>query len=799
MSVDFAALADQVGRQIPPVWPLASSIAVNPFLGQTHLRLAETSALLRRTANTSATAPRAWYQSQIELGHIHDGDLEAALQACTQTPRPDSVAALRAAIFQPRATIDTIPLISDLASLVSDRDWSDIVAERIGTWAGGYFDQGQALWAAPQPSDSWAAYRAYATHDLTPEILGLSGFSNFLSQAPDQALRYLERAVERLGLSEAQLPVYWHQLLLAMGGWAQLARYQQWQAELNGQTDHTLTDLLCVRLLWEEALYCHYESAIANAWAAAREQLAEPITPQADDIIDEIVQEAAERAAQRRLGQQLAEACVSTDTSTEAPRLQAAFCIDVRSEVYRRALEQVAPDTQTLGFAGFFGLATAHQGFGSDVTELRLPALLPAGLHSQAGSTQDQPADTAKRHTARAKRAWGRFKLAAVSSFAFVEAMGPVYIGRLIREALGLRQHQAPHEPAPQLTPALSAEQAIDSAEQILRAMTLTDGFAPLVLLVGHGANVVNNPHASALHCGACGGHAGDVNARLLASLLNDPSVRKGLAGRGIQIPEATCFIAALHDTTTDQVHLYEQDLNTPVDRKVMTQARQWLGDASLLAQQERSARLPRADSASQIAQRARDWSETRPEWGLAGCQAFIAAPRAVTRATNLQGQAFLHDYQWRADQAAGYPVLELILTAPVVVASWISLQYFGSAVAPETFGAGNKLLHNIVGGVGVVEGNGTLLRAGLPWQSVHDGEQRSHDPLRLTVAIQAPREAIDTILEKHPEVAALFNQRWLHLLVMDDAGQFAWRYNAPSMWTPVAEQPASQRKAAAA
>jgi uncharacterized protein YbcC (UPF0753/DUF2309 family) len=89
----------------------------------------------------------------------------------------------------------------------------------------------------------------------------------------------------------------------------------------------------------------------------------------------------------------------------------------------------------------------------------------------------------------------------------------------------------------------------------------------------------------------------------------------------------------------------------------------------------------------------------------------------------------FLHDYDWRADE--GFGVLELILTAPVVVASWIGLQYYGSVVAPEAFGGGNKLLHNVVGGVGVLEGNGGVLRAGLPWQSVHDGERLMHEPHR--------------------------------------------------------------------
>lgn len=125
--------------------------------------------------------------------------------------------------------------------------------------------------------------------------------------------------------------------------------------------------------------------------------------------------------------------------------------------------------------------------------------------------------------------------------------------------------------------------------------------------------------------------------------------------------------------------------------------------------------------------------------------------------------------------------MLELILTAPVVVASWIGLQYYGSLVAPEAFGGGNKLLHNVVGGVGVVEGNGGPLRTGLPWQSVHDSERLMHEPLRLAVCIAAPRAAIDGVLAKHPGVAALFDNRWLHLFALEADGTL--RRTGPAAW----------------
>jgi hypothetical protein len=475
-----------------------------------------------------------------------------------------------------------------------------------------------------------------------------------------------------------------------------------------------------------------------------------------------------------------------------------AFCIDVRSEVFRRALESLDPGVQTLGFAGFFGLGIAHRRFASDVVEARLPVLLTPAVLTRSGEPvpEVEKEDQAARIAARAKRAWGRFKLAAVSSFAFVEAAGPLYVGKLLRDGLALARNPAPADPAPRFDPALDLDTRLDMAEGVLKAMSLTDGFAPLVVLAGHGANVVNNPHASALHCGACGGYSGDVNARLLAGLLNDREVRDGLGARGIAIPADTLFMGALHDTTTDAVTIYEADHPSPSHGQDLQQARAWLAAAGVLARGERSLRLPQACGAGDVARRARDWAEVRPEWALAGCQAFVAAPRQRTAGRDFGGRAFLHDYDWRRDEGLG--VLELILTAPVVVASWISLQYYGSTVAPDLFGAGNKLLHNVAGGIGVVEGNGGLLRAGLPWQSVHDGDELVHEPLRLSVLIEAPREAIGAVLERHAEVRALFDNRWLHLFALDDQGRMAWRHRGGLRWEAVARADAEPQAARA-
>jgi uncharacterized protein YbcC (UPF0753/DUF2309 family) len=97
-------------------------------------------------------------------------------------------------------------------------------------------------------------------------------------------------------------------------------------------------------------------------------------------------------------------------------------------------------------------------------------------------------------------------------------------------------------------------------------------------------------------------------------------------------------------------------------------------------------------------------------------------------------------------------------------------------------FGGGNKLIHNVVGGIGVIEGNGGRLRPGLPWQAVHDGTALVHEPLRLSVLIEAPRAQILKVLERHPEVRALFDNGWLHLFALEE-GKVAARYLPGLAW----------------
>ena len=757
-------------RAIPPAFPLDATVAVNPFLGQIGESLATAAARIERVAGVRITRPRAAYVAQLADGRITDDDLADALAASNSVLKPTDLKLLKSRLAVDRPEPEALPTVADLAAKFTGTDWPALIARSLGLWASGHFDRGQALWSPAPGKGTFAAWREWATHDLTPEIAGLKSFCTHVATAPDTSERAIFRAAQQLGITQAAAETYFHRLLIDLGGWAQHARWLLWQAELDNGTDATLTDLLAIRLIWDEALLANIPE-IRELWMHSLAGHAQPVTPTLDQAVDAILQEAAERAHQRGL----ASALTGPKHNASQAVLHAVFCIDVRSEVFRRQLESLDPGIRTLGFAGFFGLPIAHRPHGSDAQQTHLPVLLKPALNSCSHAAPES--EHAARISARAKRAWGRFRQAAVSSFAFVEAAGPVYGWKLVMDACGISVGNRFPEPAPRFEVELTPDQKAATAAAILNAMSLTQGFSPLVLLIGHGAQVTNNPHESAYHCGACGGQTGAVSARLLAALLNDCETRRGLAAHGIDIPADTCFVAGLHDTTADTVTLY--DTPASLSPSMLAQAKAWLAKAGMLTRAERATSLPGAKPAD-VASRAHNWAEVRPEWGLAGCAAFIAAPRAVTAGTDLSGRAFLHDYNWRSDQ--GFSTLELILTAPVVVASWISLQYYGSAVAPELFGAGNKLIHNVVGGIGVVEGNGGVLRPGLPWQAVHDGERLAHEPLRLSVLVEAPNEAITDILTRHEQVRSLFDQGWLHLFTLDN-GRISQRYRPGLSW----------------
>jgi uncharacterized protein YbcC (UPF0753/DUF2309 family) len=174
----------------------------------------------------------------------------------------------------------------------------------------------------------------------------------------------------------------------------------------------------------------------------------------------------------------------------------------------------------------------------------------------------------------------------------------------------------------------------------------------------------------------------------------------------------------------------------------------------------------------------------------LAGNAAFIVGPRELTRGISLQRRAFLHSYE--ADVDPDGSALEIILTAPLVVAQWINCQYYFSAVAPEVFGAGTKTVHNVIGSVGAIAGHAGDLQLGLPWQSVSDGVTLLHEPMRLLAVVEAPLDRIDAIVDRNPILQRLFGNDWVSLVARDNPGE-SWQRWTRTGWRPWSESQSSK------
>lgn len=810
-------------RRIAPLWPLKHFVAVNPFLGFTGRSFAATCATMARVARTRMLMPRGFYREAIAAGAIDDAALAGALAEAPATRGlPADVAALKAAAAAlPDATRRPASVVATVAEVLDRLEGGDRAASLVGfmideisAFCGAYFDEGQAAWRMPvRDLRPYAAWRAVARHDRNPEAMGIAGFRETVLALPEDPVEAIVAVVTRLGIPPNAVEDYLHRALFDIGGWAAYARYIVWNAELHGGEDDTMTQLLAIRIAWGYGLFAaRTDAAFAQAWTAAMEEAArlpadEALGDDPDLAIDLVLQNAYEAAFRSRLIGRIGSAAAAPRQAPARKPLQAAFCIDVRSEVFRRALETVCPEAETVGFAGFFGFPIEYVPIGHARGGAQCPVLLtPRFTVCEAVSGADEEEETEilglRLMRRRAAKAWKAFKLSAVSSFTYVETMGLAFASKVVSDSAGFTRtvtHPTldgldpgvARRVGPQLDRRLVGGRAVGfddgervaMAEAVLKAMSMTDGFARLVMLAGHGSTTVNNPHATGLDCGACGGHTGEANARVAAAILNDAGVRAGLAQRGIVVPEDTWFIGALHDTTTDAVRLFDEEGLPASHAADLVALKAWLAKAGALVRLERAALLgitatEGVDTA--VTARSRDWSEVRPEWGLAGNAAFIAAPRARTRGLDLAGRAFLHDYD--AGKDAGFAVLELIMTAPMVVASWINLQYFGSTVNNRAFGAGNKVLHNVVGQLGVLEGNAGDLKVGLPWQSVHDGERFVHEPLRLSVFIEAPEEAMEGVIRRHGGVRELVDNGWVHLHSLSAEGTIR-RYRGLGRW----------------
>ena len=127
---------------------------------------------------------------------------------------------------------------------------------------------------------------------------------------------------------------------------------------------------------------------------AAREPEDNRLESMRDLAIDVILQEAYDAAYRKRLVAKL-EKHSGIERLPVRPPVQAAFCIDVRSEIFRRALEAAYQEAETIGFAGFFGFPIEYVPIGHTHGGAQCPVLLkPSFVVCEAVKTADETEET---------------------------------------------------------------------------------------------------------------------------------------------------------------------------------------------------------------------------------------------------------------------------------------------------------------------------------------------------------------------------------------------------------------------
>ncbi|MBW3649386.1 MAG: DUF2309 domain-containing protein [Actinobacteria bacterium] len=837
-SAPHAELLADVSRAadiIAPLWPLTSFVAVNPLVGLQHLPFDDATAVARWWLRARTHQTLAAFRHAHGRGATTDADLRRAIievdpQLASQPGfevggrTVDAVEIVRLDLLvgpddKPRETAGDRVGRTDVGTV-------RVVSQLVAAWCAVFVDEAGVAWPMPRREHGFfRAWRELAQHDRRLRRLAGPTGMQWLAQLPDRPVEALAASLDALGVGDDRVEAL-REHLGRLPGWAGYARWHdEWALPNDHRPPLRLLDLLAAQVA----------ATAAAAHGAAGQQ-----SPQAQDEVLEELLEQRTAAVLAALGSSSDDPVVTSAVRgvlqqvpppvrksmwleaqegnfrdrllgllsrpdpgpvTERPDVQAVFCIDARSEGLQRHLQACGP-YDTRGFAGFFGVPVRWRPFGSTESQPRCPVLLtPRHEVAEQPLVPDQAIGylTAQRAAGAGHEAFHGAKVSLEGPFALAEAagyiMGPVAAVRTLAPGVArrLRGLTARLVAAPQTRPAVEAEHDASSglpleertsfAENIVRIMGLTR-FARLVVLCGHGSHTVNNPHASSYDCGACGGAPGGPSARVAVAILNDPGVRAGLEERGIVVPDDTRFVAAQHDTASDEVTVLDREAVPDSHERLVATFERDVAVAGERLARERSGRLP--GDPRKVRVRGRDWAQVRPEWGLAGNAAFVVGPRSITAELDLACRVFLHAYDAESDREG--TALETILTQPLVVAQWISAQYYFSAVDPDQFGAGDKTLHNPVGGIGVLLGEGGDLQVGLPAQAVGVGDRRMHEPLRLLAVVQAPLERTEAIIQRNQVLQELIGGKWI-TMAGRSRGDEHWSIRSPGgtwmTWSP--------------
>ncbi len=655
-------------------------------------------------------------------------------------------------------------------------------------WIAAYLDQGIAQKGMPIREEGFiATIRAMDNYSKLSIIK--SHRAKELLQNP---LFCFEDALELVVGDE----VYWEQYLFDISfqhpGWSgMVATLEHHPEHLLEKRSVTLSDFCFFELLLQiDAL----DQKFGTVWKPLSQSLLHQPAPLFPDVFVETPfhllrywQEAYEWSfyEQVLLGLMAEVQPLSSNVSVS---FQAILCIDDRECSFRRHLEAESPDCQTFGTAGFFNVAFYFlPEHGKFFTKVCPAPMTPVHVVREIEAKVRHKKDTNfSRHSHGLIGGWlisqtlgfvsalrlmqGIFypteSPASVSSFRHMDAGGHLII-----------ETPAEGHKVKGLQLGFTVSEMADRVEGLLKSIGLTANFAPLVYIIGHGASSTNNTYYAGYDCGACSGRAGSVNARVAATMANHPAVRKMLEERNIVIPETTRFVAALHDTTRDDIQFYDTEQCSDTQAKLHEVNRGTFQKALDKNALERSRRFLLASSEgsdkavhNRVRKRAYSLFEPRPEWNHATNALCLVGRRAWNRHLFLDRRAFLNSYDPYQDPEGVY--LAGILRAVAPVCGGINLEYYFSRVDNARLGAGTKLPHNVVGLFGVANGMDGDLRPGLPSQMIN-----IHDPLRLLVIVDQHPQVVFKVLENDLITRDWFLKNWIHLIAHDPDSKEMFRY----------------------
>jgi uncharacterized protein YbcC (UPF0753/DUF2309 family) len=735
-------------------------------------------------------------------------------------------------------------LLLQLTGADTDRMVNDVLIR----FCAAFVDQGLANWELPDRElGFFAAWQSlFANGKLVDRWLAdLPAELQRLEEAELTPAGCIAESLDLLGVAPADREKYLSGTLLALRGWAGML----WQMETNAEwTVHpaphgTLVEYVAVRLILERLALKHvaretlgidvpldrlarqlrkrlhrtprlsvdqraflvFQLAQYLGWKPLDlHQLSRfewtVLLREVESFSDFHRRRTYHLAFERRYRTQILDALVAHARVAPAPIEQPAFqvicCLDEREESFRRHLEEVAPDCETLATAGFFGVAMYYRGAADAHFVPLCPVVIKPShyVQEQVGSTYEE-VNRRRQETRRAlgkglhrlhivsRSVFGGAMTALLGSLASVPLVARVLFPRLTartRQRFGrfVQPPPATHlllertEETPAPAPGhfgYTLDEMVAIARKNLGDMGLTKRFARLVLVMGHGSSSVNNPHASAYDCGACGGGRGGPNARAFASMLNDSRVRQRLAGEGLVIPSHTVFLGGMHNTCEDSVRFYDLGSLPPSHQADFERVKSAIDEARRRNAHERCRRFESAElsltpeaALRHVEGRAEDLSQVRSECGHATNAICIVGRRQRTKSLYLDRRAFLTSYDPTQDDAE-HSILARILQAVVPVCAGINLEYYFSYVDPTGYGCGTKLPHNITSLLGVMDGAASDLRTGLPWQMVE-----IHEPVRLLFVIETFPQAMLDIMERNPAIGRLVRNEWVQLAVLD-------------------------------